>query len=163
MSDYDRSTTSMTLGSLPEPIRSAVRAKAESLQLTVAEDAPAFLTHSLKLKKTGMFSRMLGGDQDSEHQTALVIGAKDVLVATHGEKRGTAVLHARLDGADVSTLSERLSVASGVSADDGMSVNGFLVSGDEGSRRASAYVGLGPPEGAAARSALIEAIRAAKA
>jgi hypothetical protein len=40
MSDYERSTTSMTLASLPEPIRGAVRAKAESLQLTVADDAP---------------------------------------------------------------------------------------------------------------------------
>jgi hypothetical protein len=163
MSDYDRSTTSMTLGSLPEPIRSAVRAKAESLQLTVADDAPAFLTHSRKLKKTGMFGKLLGGDPDKEHQTALVIGAKDVLVATHGEKRGTAVLNTRLDDADVSTLSERLSVVSGVSSDDGMSVNGFPVSGGEGSGRGSAYVGLGPPDGSAARGALIEAIRVAKA
>jgi hypothetical protein len=162
MSDYDRSTTSTTLGSLPEPIRSAVHAKAESLQLTVADDAPAFLTQSRKLKKSGMFSKLLGGDPDKEHQTALVIGTRDVLVATHGDKRGTAVLHARLDDADVSTLSERLSVASGVPSDDGMSVNGFAASGADGGR-GSVYVGLGPPEGAAARSALIEAIRAAKA
>lgn len=163
MSEYERATTSMTLGSLPEPIRAAVRAKAESLQLTVADDAPAFLTHSRKLKRTGMLSRMLGGDTDSEHDTALVIGAKDVLVATQGDKRGTAVLATRLDDADVSSLSERLSGASGVSSDDGMSVNGFPVSGGEGSGRGSFYVGLGPPEGAAARTALLEAIRAAKA
>jgi hypothetical protein len=49
MSEYERATTSTTLGSLPEPIRAAVRAKAESLQLTVADDARAFLTHSRKL------------------------------------------------------------------------------------------------------------------
>ena len=163
MSEYERATTSMTLGSLPEPIRAAVRAKAESLQLTVADDAPAFLTHSRKLKRTGMLSRMLGGDADTQHHTVLVIGAKDVLVATHGDKRGTAVLATRLDDADVSSLSERLSAASGVSTDDGMSVNGFPVSGGEANGRGSFYVGLGPPEGAAARTALVEAIRAAKA
>ncbi|HEY6888647.1 MAG TPA: hypothetical protein VI300_12735 [Solirubrobacter sp.] len=163
MSEYERATTSMTLGSLPEPIRAAVRAKAESLQLTVADDAPAFLTHSRKLKRTGMLSRMLGGAQDKAHDTALVIGAKDVLVATHGEKRGTAVLAARLDDTDVSAMSARLSELSGASADDGMSVNGFPVSGGEGNGRGSFYVGLGPPEGDAARAALIEAIRAAKA
>jgi hypothetical protein len=159
MSEYERATTSMTLGSLPEPIRAAVRAKAESLQLTVADDAPAFLTHSRKLKRTGMLSRMLGGDTDKAHDTALVIGTKDVLVVTHGSKRGTAVLATRLDDADVGSLSERLSAVSG----DGMSVNGFPVSGADGSGRGSFYVGLGPPEGAAARTALAQAIRAAKA
>ena len=46
MTDYERATTSTTLGSLPEPIRGAVVTKAESLQLTVADDAQAFLTHS---------------------------------------------------------------------------------------------------------------------
>ena len=138
MSDYDRSTTSATLNSLPEPIRGAIKAKAESLQLTVAGDAPAYVTHSIKRKKTGFFAKKLGGDPDKEHDTVLVIGAKDILVATHGEKRGTAVLHSRLDNADVSTL---------VAAEDGMSVNGFHTSGPDGSARASYYVGLGAPDG----------------
>ena len=56
-----------------------------------------------------MLSRMLGGDADKAHDSALVIGAKDVLIGTHGEKRGTAVMAARLEDADVSSLSERLS------------------------------------------------------
>jgi hypothetical protein len=43
-----------------------------------------------------------------------------------------------------------------------MSVNGFPVSGVDGCGRGSLYVGLGPPEGVAARTALIAAIRAAK-
>jgi hypothetical protein len=149
MSDYDRATTSTTLASLPEPIRAAVRAKAESLQLTVADDAPVFLTHSIRRKK-----RLFGGDPDKEHDTALIIGAKDILVATHGEQRGTAVLHTRLDNADVSSVP---------TVDDGMSVNGFHTSGPDGSARASFFVGLGEPDGAAARTALTDAIRAAKA
>ena len=162
MSEYERATTSMTLGSLPEPFRAAVRAKAEALQLTIADDAPAFLTHSRKLKRTGMLSRMLGGDADKEHDSVLVIGAKDALIGTHGEKRGTAVLAVRLEDADVSQLSEKLASLGGVLPDDGMSVNGFPGSGAEGGR-GSFYFGLGPPEGGAARTALIEAIRAAKA
>ena len=51
MSIDERSTTAMTLGTLPEPIRTAIREKAEALHLTVAEDAQAFLTHSHKRKK----------------------------------------------------------------------------------------------------------------
>jgi hypothetical protein len=151
MSDYERSTTAATLSTLPEPIQGAVRAKAEQLLLTIAADAPAFLTHSTRRKK-----RLFGGDPDKEHLTALVIGAKDILVSTHGEKRGTAVLHTRLDGAEVSTLAL-------APAEDGMSVTGFHTSGPDGGGRGSFYVGLGAPDGDAARQALTEAIRAAKA
>ena len=64
MSNYERSTTAMTLGTLPETIRTAIREKAEAL-----------------------------------HLTAMVIGAKDVLVARHGEQSGTPVLAARLEAA----------------------------------------------------------------
>ena len=66
MSDYDRSTTAMSLATLPEPISRA----AEALQLTVAEDAQAFLTHSRKLKKGGLLARMTRtADPDTEHLT----------------------------------------------------------------------------------------------
>jgi hypothetical protein len=151
MSDYSRSTTAATLGTLPEPLRSTLKTKAEALQLTVADDAPAYLTHSTRLKK-----RLLGGDPDKEHQTALVIGAKDILAATHGAKRGTAALHARLTDAHV----EELPRIGNIDPSDGVSINGFP--GDEGAR-GSFYVGLGAPDGERARQALTEAIRAAKA
>ena len=36
---------------------------------------------------------MLGGDADREHDTALVIGAKDVLVATRGKARDGRARH----------------------------------------------------------------------
>jgi hypothetical protein len=146
MSDYDRSTTTATLDTLPEPIHSAVKAKAEALELTVADDAPAYLTHSTRRKK-----RLFGGDPDKEHHTALVIGAKDILVATHGERRGTAVLHARLDDIHIEQLPM---------LEDGVSINGFATSGVG---RGSFYVGLGAPDGDAAVRRLTEAIRAAKA
>jgi hypothetical protein len=163
-SDYSRSTTSATLATLPEQIRGAVRAKAESLQLTVSDDAPAFLTQSRRLKRSGLFGRMTGtADPDKEHLTALVIGAKDVLVCVSGEKRGTTVMSTRLEDADLRSLADRLGVAGGKIPDDGMSVNGFPVSSEGTTGRGSLWVGLGAPEGDAAHAALEDAIRSAKA
>jgi len=163
MSNYERSTTAMTLGTLPEPIRTAIREKAEALHLTIAEDAQAFLTLSRKLKpKRGLFGRMSGAiDPDPEHLTAMVIGAKDVLVARHGEQSGTQVLAARLEDADTQGVSAETYAAAGIAPGDGMSVNGFRHSGERG--RASFYVGLGTPEGDNARDALEAALRRAKA
>src|SRR3954454_11575807 len=120
--DYERSTQATTLAALPEPLRSAVRSKAQAQQLTVAADAPAFLTHSRRLKKPGMLARMTKtGDPDTEHDAALVIGEKDVLVCTHGEQRGTAVLTARLE--DVDTEDKLAAMRN----DSGISINGFPV------------------------------------
>ena len=162
MSHYERSTTSMTLATLPEPLRGAIRDKAEALHLTVADDAQAFLTHSRQRKKGGLFGRMLGSaDPDAEHLTAMVIGAKDVLVARSGEKSGTQVLAARLEDADTQGVSPQTYAAAGIAPGDGMSVNGFRHSGE--SSRASFYVGLGPPEGDSARDALEAALKRAKA
>ena len=164
MSDYDRSTTAMTLAALPEPIRTAIRDNAEALQLTVGDDAQAYLTHSRKLKQGGLLARMTRtADPDTEHLTALVIGARDVLVCTSGEKRGTNVLTARLEDVDLRSLADRLGLAGGQVPDDGMSVNGFPVSNEGTTGRGSYFVGLGPPEGDAARDALEAAIKRAKA
>ena len=117
-----------------------MRTKADAQQLTVADDAAAFLTDSRRLKKPGLLARMTKtGDPDTEHRTALVIGAKDVLVCTHGEQRGTAVLTARLE--DVDTEDKLAAMRN----DSGVSVNGFPVSGGEGTGRGSFFVGLGAP------------------
>ena len=162
MSHYERSTTAMTLGTLPEPLRTAITDEAEALQLTVAPDAQAFLTLSRQAKKKGgLFGRMMGSvDPDHEHLTATVIGAKDLLVARSGEKSGTQVLTARLTDVDLrSGISPETYAAAGIAAGDGMSVNGFRRGGD----LVSFYVGLGAPEGDNARDALEAAVRRAKA
>jgi hypothetical protein len=162
MSHYERSTTAMTLATLPEPLRGAIAEEAEALHLTVADDARAFLTHSRQLKKKGgLFGRMAGlGDPDGEHLTAMVIGAKDLLVARYGEQAGTQVFAARLVDVDTrSGISAESYAAAGIPAGDGMSVNGFRRGGDI----VSFYVGLGAPEGDSARDALEAAVRAAKA
>jgi hypothetical protein len=152
--DYERSTSAMTLADLPAAMRSALEEKAQARGLTVAPDAPAYLTHSRRLKKPGLLARMTGGgDPDTEHLVALVLGARDVLICTHGAQRGTAVLTARLDAVDTE---DRLAA---MRQDEGVSVNGFP-GGQDGP--ASFWVGLGAPDGEAARAALESAIRAAK-
>jgi len=161
VADYERSTTSTSLEALPEPIRAAVLARAEASQMSLAEDAPAFLTHSRRLRKPGLFGRLTGtADMDTEHLTALVLGAKDVLVATHGERRGTAVLATRLEDVDVGSTADRLVADMG---DDGVTVTGFPTSVGGTTGRGSFFVGLGPPDGADARAALEDAVRRAKA
>jgi hypothetical protein len=161
VADYERSTTSTSLDRLPEAIRAAVLARAEASQLTLAEDASAFLTQSRRLRKPGLFARLTGtGDPDTEHLTAVVLGAKDVLVATHGERRGTAVLAARLEDIDVGSALDHRAAEMG---DDGVTVTGFPTSVGGATGRGSFFVGLGPPDGGDARAALEDAVRRAKA
>jgi hypothetical protein len=131
--------------------------------LTVPGGAPAFLTHSRRLKRSGMLGRLTRtADPDTEHLTALVIGPSDVLVATHGEQRGTAVLHARLEDAEVTSLAGLVQATGASVEDDGISITGFAVSVEGGTGHGSFFVGLGAPDGDAGREALEHAIRAAK-
>jgi len=160
MADYQRSTSETTLEALPDPLRKALHERAEAAQLTVAGDAPAYLTHSRRLRKPGLFGRLTGtADKDPEHLTVLVLGARDVLVATHGEQRGTAVLVARLDDVEVGSSADRLAAVQG---DEGVSVTGFPVAVEGGAGRGSFFFGLGAPDGERARAALEAAVREAK-
>jgi hypothetical protein len=153
--DYERSTAGTTLERLPEPLRAALDARVESHLLTLGPDPTVFLTHNTRRKKRRLLG---GGDKDTEHVVALVIGPKDVLVASHGEHRGTAVMAVRLEDADMSdpfaSLRDRVD-------DTGVHLGGFPVSGEGG--RGTLFVGLGPPDGERARAALEDAIRRAKA
>ena len=161
MADYEHSTTATTLGALPDPVRSEVLERATAAQLTLAREAPAYLTRSRRLRKPGVFARLTGtADSDVEHLTALVLGGKDVLVATHRERRGTAVLAARLEDVEVGSEIDRLAAARG---DEGVTVTGFPVAVEGVTSRGSLFVGLGAPDGERARSALEEAVRRAKA
>ena len=156
-SDYDRSTTATSLEGLPDPIREAIVAHAQSRMITLQPDAHAFVTRSRRLRKPGLLARMTAsGDQDAEHLTAMVIGPRDLLVGTYGAERGTAVLSARLEDVGLDSLVL-------APAGDGMSVSGFGTSVDGQARVGSLYVGLGAPAGEDAREALREAVRMAKA
>ncbi len=89
-----------------------------------------------------------------------MLGAKDVLVATYGERRGTVVLAARLEDVEVGSTADRLAADIG---EDGVTVTGFptTVAGTTG--RGSFFVGLGLPDGPEARASLEDAVRRAKA
>jgi hypothetical protein len=161
MADYAHSTTAATLAALPDPVRTALLEHATAPQLTLTRDAPAYLTRSRRLRKPGLFARLTGtADTDTEHLTALVLGAKDLLVATHGERRGTAVLAARLEDLEVGSQVDRLAAARG---DQGVTVTGFPVAVEGVTSRGSFFVGLGPPDGDRARLELEAAVRQAKA
>lgn len=164
MADYEHSTTATTLGTLPEPIRTLVLERVTASQLNVPASSPAYLTHSRRLKRPGLLARMTGtADKGSERVTALVLGPRDALVATEAEQRVGAVLTARLEDVDTGSAAEMLTAA-GIGPDDGVSISGFAVGSSDGApARGSYFVGLGPPDGAAARAALDAAIVAAKA
>jgi len=131
--------------------------------LMLDADAPAFVTHSRRLRRLGLVGRLTGPvDPDVEHLTVLVIGHRDVVVATHGERRGTAVLSARLEDVDVASLADELAGTAIEVDDEGMTITGFATSVDGAGARGSYFVGLGPPDGDAAREALRAAVRAAK-
>jgi hypothetical protein len=137
-----------------------VQERATEAQLTLAPDAPAFVTRSRRLRKPGLFARVTGtADRDAEHLAALVLGERDVIVATYGEQRGRAVLTARLEDVDVGSPLDRHAAERG---DEGVTVTGFPVSVEGGSGRGSFFVGLGAPDGDAAREALLDAVRRAK-
>lgn len=160
MPDYERSTTATTLRALPDPVRDALTERAAAAQLTLPEDAAAYLTRSRRLKKPGLFGRLTGtADMDPEHLTTFVLASRDLLVATHREQRGTAVLSARLEDVEVGSSADRLAAARG---DDGVTVTGFPVAVEGTSGRGSFFVGLGAPDGESARAALEAAVRRAK-
>ncbi len=165
MQDYERTTRATTLGDLPEPLRSAAVDEIESASLAVPSDSRAFLTHNRRLRKGGLFARATGiADKDPEHDTALVIGPRDVVVVVSGEHRGTTVMHARLEDAETGHgLGERFAAVPAEVLADGVEITGFPVSGYGTSGRGTYFVGLGSPDGDAARVALDDAIRAAKA
>lgn len=155
MPDYLRETRTTTLRELPASMATALSEHTAGAQLTVAPDAPVFLTRNVRQGRR----RLLGPrDPDPEHLVALVIGHRDLLVCVHGEKRGTAVLGCRLDGATVA------SVPLPVAGETGVSITGFASTDGDGRPAAgSFYVGLGDPDGETARTVLTEAVRVAKA
>jgi hypothetical protein len=89
----------------------------------------------------------------------LVLGAKDVLVATFGERAGTVVLAARLEDVEIGSTADRLAAEIG---EDGVTVTGFPTTVEGTSGRGSFFVGLGLPDGREARAALEDAVPSAK-
>jgi len=77
----------------------------------VPADSPAFVSRNRRLKRSGLLRRANGsGDPDPEHWVALVIGPKDVVVAVHGERRGTSTMTLRLEDGEAASAALRAAV-----------------------------------------------------
>ena len=141
MSDYQRSTRVCTLEELPAPLAQALwqRAQDQGVKDLAKEALIMCETTSVKIKRSGLIHRLLGGDPDKRHVTGIVVTPSHIIWGHHGEKRGTAVLSPRLSEVKITPF------ASNLVPDSGIEVSGFISGFNE---KATAVIGVG--EGAAA-------------
>lgn len=152
---YIRHTRSARIVELSRRICGKLAEHAASRQIDL-NDVRVWLTHSENPPASSAFGRLLRRranpvDPDEEHWTAVVLHPTQLLVATDGAKRGTAVLSVPL-------------LQASITADTGSGdPAGFTITGFPGEQTGSYYVGLGPePDAAGCISAVQAAIGAAK-
>lgn len=154
---YQRTTVRADLSDLPADVAATLRDHADSTQLTVTDDLPAWITRSINPPSTTFFGKLFGRrsnpvDPDSEHQTLIVLHPTHLIVVVSGAERGVSALSCPLAVASMSSTPY-------VPKSDGFSVTGFA--GHEG-RPGSFYLGTGEPAGTECREAVRSAIVAAK-
>ncbi len=166
---YRRSTREVSLDAVPPAISAALAKHADDHQLALeASRCRAWHTHSENPEAEGFFGKLLGRranpvDPDAEHDSVLVLQATHLVVATSGEKRGSAVMSLPLLQASVvrgsglsALLTDRVPGAS-----DGITISGFP--GHVG-RPGTYFFGLGKEPAASECAAAVEAaVLAAKA
>lgn len=164
---YVRRTRSLRFDALPAPLATALTAHAGKTQITLDPGLASWLTQSENPRAEGMLGALFGRranpvDPDAAHEGALVLHATQLLIATHGEKRGTAVLSVPLALASVvrgSGVSAALAAAV-PGSEHGITISGFP--GEHG-RPGTYFFGLEPgAELEACASAVESAIAAAK-
>jgi hypothetical protein len=135
---YRSTTRATSLDALSGPLRDAIVAHASSHQLTL-DGARVWLTHSVNPPGEGMIAKLFGrrsnpADADAEHWTCLLIAKSQLVVATHGAARETAVLSVAAANASVRWGATLPAMAMAASAnlpqDAGFSITGFA--GSEG-------------------------------
>lgn len=160
---YVRHTVSVQMGELAAHVRDKLATHAESRQLDLS-NLRLWLTHSENPTADSGFGKLLRrranpADPDVEHDTVVVLHPTHILVVIDGAKRGTSVLSLPLTQASVAPgtgLGDKLSRAAG-------EADGFTLSGLDGDRPGSFYIGLGTePAAAECFSAVESAIVAAK-
>lgn len=156
---YARSTRTVTLDEVPDRMRAELAAEAQRKQLTTADDARLWLTHSVNLPAKSTFGRALGrranpADPDAEHDVLVALLTKYLVIVIAGDERGTAALSLPLLEASVSPGPHI------APAND----NGFAITGFPGDNNAPGtfFVGLGPDD-SGCYEAVRQAIAAAKA
>ncbi|MET9202003.1 hypothetical protein [Gordonia sp. NPDC003585] len=152
---YQRTTTHADLTDLAPGMATALREHAESHQLQITDDLPAWITRSINPPSTTFFGKLFGRranavDPDSEHQTLVVLHPTHLIVVVSGAQRGTSALSVPLARASMQQL--------GPTSDDGFSVTGFGADAQPG----SLHIGVGAPDGTACQEAVRAAIVGAK-
>lgn len=160
---YVRHTRSVRMGELAAHVRDKLTVHAESRQLDLS-NVRLWLTHSENPPADSGFGKLLRrranpADPDVKHDTVVVLHPTHILLVIDGAKRGTSVLSLPLTQASV-VPGTGLGVKLGrLAGEDG----GFTITGLEGDRPGSFYVGLGTePTAAECFSAIESAIIAAK-
>jgi hypothetical protein len=160
---YVRHTRTVRVGELAAHVRDKLTAYAKSRQIDLA-NVRMWLTHSENPPASSGFGKLLRrranpADPDAEHDTVVVLHPTQILVVTDGAKRGTAVLSLPLTQASVvpgTALGAQLDRVAG-------EAGGFTITGLDGDRPGSFYIGLGTePAAAECFSAVQSAIIAAK-
>lgn len=161
---YERSTRMVRFDQLSMPLTQALAQHAEDNQITLADDMPAWLTHSINVPSQSILGKLFGRkgkrtDRDAEHDVLVVLHPRQVIIVTSGEKRGTEALDLPLEHATIrvgSPLETRFSAVE----DAGFTLGGFP--GDQG-KSGTFYIGLGSePAGAECAEAIRAAITEAK-
>ncbi len=158
---YVRRTRSITLSEVHATLARSFREHAEKKQLRL-EPVRCWLTQRENPPARGIFGKLFGkransADPDHRHATLLMLHSTHILVGTHGEKRGTAILSAPHQQLSLSEASGQLAAASG----PGFTLTGFL--GAVHGQPASYFVGLGPePDARACLTAVKDALVKAK-
>jgi hypothetical protein len=161
---YERSTRMVRFDELSMPMTRALAEHAESRQLVLADDMPAWLTHSVNLPSQSLFGKLLGHkanrtDRDKEHDVLVVLHTTNVIIVTSGEKRGTSALSLPIAHATI-RVGSALETTFSATEDSGFTLGGFP--GDHG-QSGTFYIGLGTePAGAECAEAIRAAITDAK-
>ncbi|MDP3277947.1 MAG: hypothetical protein Q8Q09_22370 [Deltaproteobacteria bacterium] len=163
---YQRETRAVTLASLQPALSEPLAAWARRQGLAL-DAVTVWCTHSVNPPGQALVARLLGRrantvDPDASHDTALVLLATHLIVATYGARRGASVLGLALRDATV-TRGRATVGAFGAAEpdDDGISITGFA--GDEAGRPASYFFGLGGAEADACFAAVARAVRESQA
>jgi hypothetical protein len=161
---YDRSTRMVRFKDLSMPMTQALAEHAESRQLVLSDEMPAWLTHSVNLPSQSLLGKLLGHkanrtDRDKEHDVLVVLHTTHVIIVTSGAKRGTSALSLPIEHATIRVGSALETTFSSVE-DAGFTLGGFP--GDHG-KSGTFYIGLGTePAGAECAEAIRAAITDAK-
>ncbi|GAA2385674.1 hypothetical protein [Dactylosporangium salmoneum] len=114
---YDRTSRTISYDDVDPALRAAIEQHAEERLLGPVRPVAVVDTHSVNLKKGGLFGR-LAGRSEKEHRTVALLLPQALVVVTTGAERGVVVMSTRLpDIARIGGRDPQLIVDSGVSVE----------------------------------------------